>query len=62
MKNPRAIWKAIMRNHPFFQGGGMFGHDFRTMRISYPRAESILRQAIREAEQLDRVAQWYAVD
>ena len=57
MENPRAVWKAIMRNHPFFKDGGMFGFDFRTMRISYPRAANILRRAIEQAGEYEGVVE-----
>ncbi len=40
-----ATFKAIRRNHPFFKSGGMFGHDWRTFGLLYPRACSILKAA-----------------
>lgn len=45
-----AVWKCILRHHPFFDPrGGAFGFDFRTMHVSYPRDAAILRDAIKVA-------------
>ena len=46
-----AVWKSIIRNHPFFQGGGMFRYDFRTMVArGYGDDARILKAAIITAE------------
>jgi hypothetical protein len=50
----RAIHKSILRNHPFFQSGGMFGFDWRTFAISYPSDAKVLRFVVERAEGLAR--------
>lgn len=44
--NARAVWKSILRHHPFFREGGMFGFDFRTFHVSDPYACAILKRAV----------------
>ena len=45
-----AVWKSILRRHPFFNsGGGMFGYDWRTFATCYPADAVILRRAIADA-------------
>lgn len=49
----RAIWKSILRNHPFFKHSGYqaFGYDLRTMvACGYQRAADVLAYAITVAE------------
>jgi hypothetical protein len=41
-----AVWKAILRNHPFFKAGGAFGFDWRTFCACYPADCAILRHAV----------------
>ena len=47
----RAVWKAILRNHPFFRYAGYqpWGFDWATFNACYPRSAKILREAIRTA-------------
>jgi hypothetical protein len=45
-----AVCKSIRRRHPFFQSGGMFGHDWRTFRLCYPLGASILYAAMIAAD------------
>ncbi len=41
-----ASWKSILRHHPFFQAGGTFGYDFRTMNVCYPDDCRVLKAVI----------------
>ena len=43
-RTPRwtSVAKAIFRNHPFFQSGGLYGWDWATFRVCYPRSAAIL--------------------
>ena len=49
MTDPRAVWKSILRNHPFFQGYHPWGWDWITLALTYPQTARILRQAVRES-------------
>jgi len=49
IESPLAVWKSILRHHPFFKDGGMFGWDSCTFAISYPRDAQILKVAIKLA-------------
>lgn len=40
------IGKSIRRNCPFFQGYAMFGYNWRTFAICYPRACEVYRQCV----------------
>lgn len=46
-----AVWKSILRNHPFFNAGGMFGYDWPTFRMLYPQSARVLKQAITIAKE-----------
>ena len=48
MTDKKAIAKAIFKNHPFFQGYAMFGWDWRTFGLLYPKSARILREALAE--------------
>jgi len=50
-QNALAVWKAILRNHPFFAEGGTFGFDWRTFHVVDPRACAILKQAVALAQE-----------
>lgn len=43
----RSVWKSIIRNHPFFQAGGMFGFDWQTFHVCYPNDCAILRAVLK---------------
>ena len=50
MRDKKAIARAIFRNHPFFRYAGyqMFGWDWRTFGLLYPRSAMVLREALSE--------------